>query len=621
MPGRTQDDPFVDSDYDDDIEVEIANTSRIDPMFSSSSAEGENITDSTSEGEKQATGTLTWHRQPRRKKRDKRWDAVEKPTGLSDEAENVTTRAEAFKLFLTQEIMDEMVKWTAQKISEDDQRYKDEKAPSQEELNAFIGLLFHSGRMGTTQVPINDLWTTDPFDKMDIFQATMGRNRNRTILSALRFDDKTTREARKQDDRMAPFRLVSDLFAAACKKHFNPGKNLTVDERMVPYRGRVKFRVYISNKPDKYGMKLWMLVDSANYYVLNFQPYLGKIGDKSEKELGKRVVKDLTCYLGHGYHITCDNFFTSARLAQDLLAEQNKTLLGTIRSNRKEVPDQLRPKKDREVLSSSHRFCEHMTLCSYVPKKNKAVILLSTLHTSGEIPEENNPQKKPQMILDYNETKCGVDILDRKVKQYSTRRGTRRWTMAMFYNFLDIAACNAHIIYNLARGTNESRKDFLKALSRELIVDFAKIRVNQPQLTDETRSLIKKLIDSIEPPREASEMMEIEFQSSAGTSSTAGTSSAGTSSAGTSSAGTSSAGTSSAGTSGTGHLPANKGKRVTKRCPLCPPSSRRKSDLQCLECKNWPCKDHRNVLCNTCHAKFTQSDRASVTEEGEYDTE
>ncbi len=50
------------------------------------------------------------------------------------------------------------------------------------------------------------------------------------------------------------------------------------------------------------------------------------------------------------------------------------------------------------------------------------------------------------MILLYNKTKIGVDMMDQMVDDYISRRQTRRWPMRIFYNIIDIAALNAYII-------------------------------------------------------------------------------------------------------------------------------------------------------------------------------
>jgi hypothetical protein len=90
-------------------------------------------------------------------------------------------------------------------------------------------------------------------------------------------------------------------------------------------------------------------------------------------------------------------------------------------------------------------FTRDPMLASYVPKKNQAVILLSTQHHSEHISEEDS-KFKPEVILEYNRTKGAVDTLDKMVKEYSCNRTTKRWPLVLFMNMVDIAAINAFIL-------------------------------------------------------------------------------------------------------------------------------------------------------------------------------
>ena len=44
------------------------------------------------------------------------------------------------------------------------------------------------------------------------------------------------------------YRVVTRKFSDVWK----PGKNICIDEGMIPFRGKVHFKVYNSDKPDKY---------------------------------------------------------------------------------------------------------------------------------------------------------------------------------------------------------------------------------------------------------------------------------------------------------------------------------------------------------------------------------
>ncbi|KRZ96624.1 hypothetical protein T08_10095 [Trichinella sp. T8] len=75
-----------------------------------------------------------------------------------------------------------------------------------------------------------------------------------------------------------------------------------------------------------------------------------------------------------------------------------------------------------------------MTLVSYVPKKNKNVILLSSMNHDGSIVSIGQ-REKPEIVLFYNKTKSGVDHADQLAQCYNTARKSRRWPLAIFSHY------------------------------------------------------------------------------------------------------------------------------------------------------------------------------------------
>ena len=123
-----------------------------------------------------------------------------------------------------------------------------------------------------------------------------------------------------------------------------------------------------------------------------------------------RVVETLT----EGYqrthrNVTCDNYFIDLALAQTLLS-QGLTLVGTLRKNKRFIPAEFLPNRNRPEKSNTEvfDFTEKATLMSSVPKRSRAVILLSTMHHNAHVVED----KKPEIIIHYNATEGGVDSLD-----------------------------------------------------------------------------------------------------------------------------------------------------------------------------------------------------------------
>ena len=90
------------------------------------------------------------------------------------------------------------------------------------------------------------------------------------------------------------------------------------------------------NKPDKFGIKFWMLAEVDLKYVVNIIPYLG-VQEKQSRDgpLAESVVMKISEPVQNkGYNVTTDNFFTSFELAKKLQKE-GTPIVGTVHANSK----------------------------------------------------------------------------------------------------------------------------------------------------------------------------------------------------------------------------------------------------------------------------------------------
>ena len=351
-------------------------------------------------------------------------------------AKDIKNEVDAFTCFIDEDMLKQVVKHTNNRARRDlraNGKNPDEWAPVDLcEIRGIVGLLYLIGVYRSQHESLRSLWSSGPSGRA-IFPASFGRNRFEQLVANLRFD---SREDRNTDDKFAPFRRMWEQFVENCRKCYVVSAFVTVDEQLIPFRGRCSFKQYMPSKPDKYGMKLFLLCDCLTGYTFNGKPYLGRQGNQRNVGLASDVVKILSSPLHFsGINITTDNWFTSSQLAADLLQKQI-TLLGTMRKNRREIPCEFATGKRRSVGSSLFGFCDRQTLVSHVPKKNKAVVLLSTLHNDNKVDEETG---LPEMILDYNVTKAAVDRVDQLCHNYSVQKRTKRWPLAYFYNCLNIA--------------------------------------------------------------------------------------------------------------------------------------------------------------------------------------
>ena len=332
------------------------------------------------------------------------------------------------------------------------------------DLKAFIGLVYLRGMFGQKH-SVKFLFGKE-FGP-PIFRQTMSREKFEKIKRFLRFDIRSKRSSRLNNDKFCHIRDFFELFRQNITKTYVPKISLTIDEQLLPCESRCGFIQFMPSKPDKYGIKFWMLVEVDSKYVLNYLPYLGrKVNAPRATNLGQSVVMDLMePFFGKGYNVTTDNFFTSLPLCH-LLKLRKTSIVGTLRQNRREIPQELR--KNIEIYNTEfYKDNEGVFLTKYQGKEKKFVLLLSTLHDSSNI--EDTIKKKPETIQFYNKTKCGVDVVDSMTRLYSTKSANRRWPVAVWYGLLDIAALNAWILFKKNVSSSVSRKDFIANLSKQLI--------------------------------------------------------------------------------------------------------------------------------------------------------
>lgn len=350
------------------------------------------------------------------------------------------------------------------------------------EIRAYIGLCLLRGVFHGSREAMKTAWQDDAATKRPIFSATMSRNRFQQLNRFIRLDDRTTRIERMQNRPDAAIAEFSDALSERFRTLYHPSTNLTVDEQLIRFFGKCKFRVYMPNKPDRYGIKLFVLADAANGYALNYQIYTGRAGtDGPERNQAQRVVLQLTQFLESGYNITTDNFYTSYQLAQLLLQRDNPmSLVGTMRKHKPEIPTQFLSTEGRREQSSIFGFTEDATIVSYSPKPRRIVVLLSTQHHDSACSDHTNGFK-PHIIDYYNHTKIGVDLLDQKVKAYRAQRTTRRWPHAVFLNLIGIAAYNSFVIWRMVHpewkaNLSHKRREFLIQLGKSLVKPHVQVR-------------------------------------------------------------------------------------------------------------------------------------------------
>ncbi|CAG2228199.1 unnamed protein product [Mytilus edulis] len=219
--------------------------------------------------------------------------------------------------------------------------------PTVEEMKAFLGLCF---LMGINVKPdIKSYWSTDVMLETPYFSKVMKRDRYMQIMRYIHFSN--SEQAPQPGDpnysKLYKIESLMNMFTDSMVNQYIPKRQLSVDEVMVPWKGRLSFKQYMPAKPTKWGIKMWAIAEANTGYVSFCQVYSGRINGAAAPGLANRVVKNCiekANIIGQGYHVYMDNYFTSPALFTDLFQHFNTAACGTVRINRRELPKDIMKK-------------------------------------------------------------------------------------------------------------------------------------------------------------------------------------------------------------------------------------------------------------------------------------
>ena len=102
------------------------------------------------------------------------------------------------------------------------------------------------------------------------------------------------------------------------------------------------------------------------------------------------------------------------------------------------------------------------------------------MHYDNKIDQDSGGNKKREIIIFYNSTKRGVDVVDMIMGKYSISKNSRCWPITMFFALLNISWVNSYILYvHKPQNTLKHRIfiEFIKKVSQELLEDHLKRRL------------------------------------------------------------------------------------------------------------------------------------------------
>ncbi|XP_068740469.1 piggyBac transposable element-derived protein 4-like isoform X2 [Montipora capricornis] len=359
-----------------------------------------------------------------------------------------------------------------------------------DEIKRLIALLVY---MGLVKVhgDVDKYWSTKSLYNGLWAKGILSRKRFKGLMALLHIIDPATEN---KADKLCEVQSFIRNFKSQCLSLYQPRQQLAVDERMIQSILRSDIHRFIMNKPNKFGIKVWVLLDRSNGYTLDFDVYLGKTAGQtaSEKGLGYDVVWKLARqFFDQGYHLFVDKFYTSFALFKDLFA-QGVFATGTVRKTRQDFPASLKKSKEwsKGRERGSMRWERDPPCLALQWIDNKVVSVLTTIDNANEYSQVNRKTKnagvwgtkviqQPKVISSCNKYVNIVDHSDQILATHNVLNKCMRWWKTLFFHLIDIAVLNAFILFkeNQKKSPNEealrrpacySLGDFREEIVRQL---------------------------------------------------------------------------------------------------------------------------------------------------------
>ncbi|GFO33468.1 hypothetical protein PoB_005997300 [Plakobranchus ocellatus] len=131
----------------------------------------------------------------------------------------------------------------------------------------FIAICIHMGL--DKKSTLHNYWTRHPVLYSLVAPKVMVRERFLSILAFLHINDNDSfvPHGQPDHDRIQKIRPFIDYLNAKFKEVYQPQREVCIDEAMIPFKRRSRFKVYLKNQPTKWGFQLYELCESSSGYV------------------------------------------------------------------------------------------------------------------------------------------------------------------------------------------------------------------------------------------------------------------------------------------------------------------------------------------------------------------
>ncbi|GBM81934.1 Chimeric ERCC6-PGBD3 protein [Araneus ventricosus] len=357
------------------------------------------------------------------------------------------------------------------------------------DIHKFIGICILSSLAPPTCV--RDLWN-DVYG-IDLVKETMSQTHFEKLHSSLHFNDnaKTPDHQSPDHDKLYKIRPILDYLNQRCLS-VPMSERLSIDEQMRATKARHHMKIYMKDKPHKWGYKLYVLCGDMGF-AHKFEIYSGQENDPKfrrdgEPDIGAsgNVVIRLSREIprNQNYKLYFDRYYSSLNLSVYLF-QQGIQCVGTIQRNR--IPN-CKFRNDQELKKEPRGFSEEFStnfesvdISTVLYKDNSNVAFLSTF--VGEVPKSEvrrfDRKKKqhimvpcPAVVSVYNSHMGNVDLLDSNIGRHHIKVRSKRWYMRLFFHLVDTIVINAWILYRrMLKETDRTDPSMTQKMFRTILAE------------------------------------------------------------------------------------------------------------------------------------------------------
>ena len=318
------------------------------------------------------------------------------------------------------------------------------------DIAKYIGMVMW---MGVIRLPETRMyWSKNKTYSLANFSATMSRTKYE--MMAKYFHTYNRRAIPKNNqDKLIVLRPVMEFIQDRCKSVYMPRENLSLDEGILKWKGRLSIKIYNPMKPIKYGIKFYFLCEAESGYVLDFNVYRGV-----SSSLRDIVFNLMEPHLYKGHHLFMDNYYNQVSTCDELY-EKGTHCSGTLRLGRG-GPKALQAIKAAGGLQTGQMAYRRKDNTFIICWQDSRLVSMITNRYNADtepyihkrrdptivIPPEEQLQR-PVVIRQYVSYMGGVDLFDQLINYYKFAKRSARWTRKTIFYLLQLALLNAYVLY------------------------------------------------------------------------------------------------------------------------------------------------------------------------------